>query len=236
MLGPARLPAPGAAAARRRDRDRRATRRRGARRRTTTCSRSRASATTPPRRSRPSPSGDGTSCSTPTCAGSWPAPSAGVEFPARLGHPRRAGAGRRPAARRRADGRDWSVAVMELGALVCTAANPRCGDCPVADLCAWRRGRPPGLRRPAAARSRPGPAPTGSAGAGSWPCCATADGPVHRSPARRGLGGGAQRGAAAWPRSSRTGSAWPRCRTPSHCPEMAKSAPTDPRTGAVGAD
>ena len=32
----------------------------------------------------------------------------------------------------------WSVAVMELGALVCTAANPRCATCPVADLCAWR--------------------------------------------------------------------------------------------------
>ncbi|ABL80009.1 MULTISPECIES: A/G-specific adenine glycosylase [unclassified Nocardioides] len=32
----------------------------------------------------------------------------------------------------------WSVAVMELGALVCTAANPRCADCPVARLCAWR--------------------------------------------------------------------------------------------------
>ena len=32
----------------------------------------------------------------------------------------------------------WSVAVMELGALVCTANGPRCGECPVADLCAWR--------------------------------------------------------------------------------------------------
>jgi A/G-specific adenine glycosylase len=32
----------------------------------------------------------------------------------------------------------WSVAVMELGALVCPAATPRCGACPVADLCAWR--------------------------------------------------------------------------------------------------
>src|SRR5437762_2276264 len=31
----------------------------------------------------------------------------------------------------------WSVAVMELGALVCTAASPRCGDCPVARECAW---------------------------------------------------------------------------------------------------
>jgi A/G-specific adenine glycosylase len=32
----------------------------------------------------------------------------------------------------------WSVAVMELGALVCTAARPRCGSCPVATGCAWR--------------------------------------------------------------------------------------------------
>ncbi len=32
----------------------------------------------------------------------------------------------------------WSVAVMELGALVCTAASPRCGACPVKDECAWR--------------------------------------------------------------------------------------------------
>lgn len=32
----------------------------------------------------------------------------------------------------------WNAGVMELGALVCTARSPRCGDCPVADLCAWR--------------------------------------------------------------------------------------------------
>jgi len=31
----------------------------------------------------------------------------------------------------------WSVAVMELGALVCTAASPSCGACPVAGSCAW---------------------------------------------------------------------------------------------------
>jgi A/G-specific adenine glycosylase len=37
----------------------------------------------------------------------------------------------------------WSVAVMELGALVCTARTPRCADCPVAAFCAWRlAGRP----------------------------------------------------------------------------------------------
>jgi A/G-specific adenine glycosylase len=32
----------------------------------------------------------------------------------------------------------WSVAIMELGALVCTAARPDCGSCPVARSCAWR--------------------------------------------------------------------------------------------------
>lgn len=37
----------------------------------------------------------------------------------------------------------WAVAVMELGALVCTAARPDCERCPVADLCAWQAaGRP----------------------------------------------------------------------------------------------
>ena len=32
----------------------------------------------------------------------------------------------------------WAVATMELGALVCTARQPSCDACPVADLCAWR--------------------------------------------------------------------------------------------------
>jgi A/G-specific adenine glycosylase len=37
----------------------------------------------------------------------------------------------------------WSVAVMELGALVCTARAPRCDACPVRELCSWRtRGYP----------------------------------------------------------------------------------------------
>ncbi len=37
----------------------------------------------------------------------------------------------------------WNVAVMELGALVCTARAPRCSDCPIADRCAWQQaGRP----------------------------------------------------------------------------------------------
>ncbi|MCW2596194.1 MAG: hhH-GPD superbase excision repair family protein [Jatrophihabitans sp.] len=36
------------------------------------------------------------------------------------------------------------VALMELGALVCTARTPRCPSCPIADRCAWRQaGSPP---------------------------------------------------------------------------------------------
>src|SRR5690606_35343982 len=45
-----------------------------------------------------------------------------------------------------------SVAFMELGAVVCTARNPRCLACPLASGCAWRAGGrtlPPGpTRRP----------------------------------------------------------------------------------------
>ena len=32
----------------------------------------------------------------------------------------------------------WNAAVMELGALVCTARSPDCARCPVATRCAWR--------------------------------------------------------------------------------------------------
>ena len=87
---------------------------------------------------------------------------------------------------------------MELGALVCTAAGPRCGDCPVARECAWlAAGRPApatgweaagrpgwlddrggGAAGAAAWPGRPGGgrrstrAPTGSAGAACSRCCA----------------------------------------------------------------
>jgi A/G-specific adenine glycosylase len=37
-----------------------------------------------------------------------------------------------------AEAATWSIALMELGALVCTAAKPTCSGCPVADQCAWR--------------------------------------------------------------------------------------------------
>ncbi|MEO9324335.1 A/G-specific adenine glycosylase [Nocardioides sp. C4-1] len=74
----------------------------------------------------------------------------------------------------------WAVATMELGALVCTAANPRCADCPVVDLCAWTAaGRPP----------YDGPPRKGQAWAGTDRQCRgrlmavlrESVGPVHRS-------------------------------------------------------
>jgi A/G-specific adenine glycosylase len=38
----------------------------------------------------------------------------------------------------------WSVGVMELGALVCTASRPACASCPLASQCSWRlNGCPP---------------------------------------------------------------------------------------------
>ncbi len=49
------------------------------------------------------------------------------------------------------DAPTWSVGLMELGALVCTAATPRCDGCPLAARCAWlQAGRPDNgaVRRP----------------------------------------------------------------------------------------
>jgi A/G-specific adenine glycosylase len=34
-------------------------------------------------------------------------------------------------------GWEWGQAVFDLGALVCTKRNPRCGDCPIVPTCAW---------------------------------------------------------------------------------------------------
>lgn len=45
--------------------------------------------------------------------------------------------------------RTWNVAIMEVGALVCTARSPRCPDCPVRDLCAWHRAGRPAYEGPA---------------------------------------------------------------------------------------
>jgi len=74
----------------------------------------------------------------------------------------------------------WAVAVMELGALVCTAAAPRCSGCPIAAECAWLAAGSPAY----AGRPR-----RGQAWAGTDRQCRgrlmavlrDSDGPVHRS-------------------------------------------------------
>ena len=47
----------------------------------------------------------------------------------------------------------WSAAVMELGALVCTARTPSCEQCPVITSCAWHQGGRPAAE--AATRAQP---------------------------------------------------------------------------------
>ena len=42
----------------------------------------------------------------------------------------------------------WAAATMELGALVCTARSPQCGQCPVAASCAWRLAGSPAHEGP----------------------------------------------------------------------------------------
>ncbi len=74
----------------------------------------------------------------------------------------------------------WAVAVMELGALVCTAREPACGGCPVRERCAWLAGGRPAYD---------GPARRPQAWAGTDRQCRgrllalvrESDGPVHRS-------------------------------------------------------
>ena len=70
----------------------------------------------------------------------------------------------------------WAVATMELGALVCMAASPRCAACPVARPV--RVAARPATRRTTDRRgaARPTTAPTGSAAAGCSACSATATG------------------------------------------------------------
>jgi A/G-specific adenine glycosylase len=81
----------------------------------------------------------------------------------------------------------WSVAVMELGALVCTAASPRCGDCPVARECAWlAAGRPAPLAGTAGVNGTAGAAgAAGTAGVAAASGVAGASGAAGAVPVGR---------------------------------------------------
>ncbi|WP_210478965.1 A/G-specific adenine glycosylase [Naasia sp. SYSU D00948] len=51
----------------------------------------------------------------------------------------------------REEARAFNAGMMELGAIVCTARAPRCAECPIASLCAWRNAGYPeygGPRKP----------------------------------------------------------------------------------------
>jgi A/G-specific adenine glycosylase len=51
--------------------------------------------------------------------------------------------------------RAFNAGVMEIGAVVCTARTPRCGQCPLAPGCAWRAaGYPPADAPPARRQAR----------------------------------------------------------------------------------
>ena len=88
---------------------------------------------------------------------------------------------------------EWSVAVMELGALVCTAIAPRCDDCPLRDACSWRAAGHPAYD---------GPPRRGQAWSGTDRQCRgrllalarDADGPVSVQGIERGWPDGDQRG------------------------------------------
>lgn len=72
----------------------------------------------------------------------------GVEYPPQATTPaeRRTATTLLPAAAETAA--TWAVAIMELGALVCTAKSPKCVGCPIAALCAWRLAGKPAYEGP----------------------------------------------------------------------------------------
>jgi A/G-specific adenine glycosylase len=72
----------------------------------------------------------------------------GVEFP-----PQTVTAAERAVGIRLLPGNDpaaatWSAALMELGAVVCSAASPACAACPVSASCAWRAAGHPAYDGP----------------------------------------------------------------------------------------
>jgi A/G-specific adenine glycosylase len=76
----------------------------------------------------------------------------GEQFPQRSLTPREREVAERLVPDDGAQAATWSVAVMELGALVCTARAPRCERCPVSAHCVWRAEGYPAYAGPRRAR------------------------------------------------------------------------------------
>ncbi|MBE7698836.1 A/G-specific adenine glycosylase [Oerskovia sp. Sa1BUA8] len=79
-----------------------------------------------------------------------------------------------------AEAASWAAASMELGALVCTARSPRCDECPVADLCAWRAAGSPPDEHAARRRTQAWEGTDRQARGRVMAALRGADGPVHR--------------------------------------------------------
>ena len=124
------------------------------------------------------------------------------------------------------DAHRWAAATMELGALVCTARAPRCGDCPVADRCRWRAAGYP---------EHDGPPRRGQAWAGTdrqvrgrlMAVLREADGPVTRARAGRRLGR---------PRAARPLPRLPRVRRPRRAGRRTSASLSLPDTGGQSCD
>ena len=136
---------------------------------------------------------NGCPSSTPTCGGWSPGRCTAARMPPRSPRDLADVAALLP---NDAEAPRFSVALMELGATVCTARSPRCGLCPLS-ACAWRStGYPPAATaaapRPAVRRHRPA-GPRAAAG-----CVARQRLSGHPRTAGRGL---ADRHRAARPRA-----------------------------------
>ena len=86
----------------------------------------------------------------------------------------------------------WSVAVMELGALVCSTRSPRCGACPVASWCQWRAAGYPAWQGPPRPAQRYAGTDRAARGA-LLEVLRVASGPVARAALEAGVADPAQR-------------------------------------------
>lgn len=78
------------------------------------------------------------------------------------------------------DAATWNIGVMELGALVCRAKNPRCSHCPISQQCAWRSAGYPADSFQSKRRSQTFQGTDRQARGALLEALRDADGPLHR--------------------------------------------------------